>query len=340
MSSPVAADIPRAKASPASGLQRALSENAVIVAAMALYVVVCFGVARAAGVPFSLKLYGVLWLVMAVGVGVLAISRTVLPAAWRLPERLTVAGPVLLLAPAFFSAFTSLKSGIAHLHPYTWDPVVAGWDRALLGQDAWRVLQPLLGHPPVTFALSVLYSAWHPAMIAIFGGLTFSLKRPALRSQALLAMIACWAVLGTWGAAALASAGPCFVGPLRLAAVDSFAPQAAYLRAANAQLPIWEFAEQNRLLAAAASGKPVLGSGISAMPSMHVAVAMLMMLVGWRFGRLAGIVGTAYLAIVVTGSIHLGWHYAMDGLAGAAGAGLLWLAAGAVVRLQTARSAG
>ena len=340
MSSPVAAEIPRAKAPPAAGLQRALGENAVIVAAMAIYVVACFGVARATGVPFSLKLYGVLWLVMAVGVGVLAIARTVLPAAWRVSERLTVAGPVLLLAPAFFSAFTSLKSGITRLHPYSWDPIVAGWDRALLGQDAWRTLQPLLGHPPVTFVLSVLYSAWHPAMIAIFGGLTFSLGRPALRSQALLAMIGCWAFLGTWAAAALASAGPCFIGPLHLAASDMFAPQAAYLRAANAQLPIWEFAEQNRLLAAAASGKPVLGSGISAMPSMHIAVATLMALIGWRFGRTAGIVGTVYLAIIVAGSIHLGWHYALDGVAGAAGASLLWLAAGAVVRLQAARSAG
>lgn len=337
-SSPVAADPSRAKTPAADGLRRALGENAVIVAAMALYVVVCFAVARAADVPFSLKLYGVLWLVMAGLVAVAAVARSVTPAAWRLPERLTVAGPVLLLAPAFFSAFTSLKSGIARLHPYTWDPIIAGWDRALLGQDAWRVVQPVLGHPPVTFALSVLYSAWHPAMIAIFGGLTFSLGRPALRTQALLAMIGCWALLGTWGAVALASAGPCFIGPLHLAAADMFAPQAAYLRAANAQLPIWEFAEQSRLLAAAASGRPVLGSGISAMPSMHIAVATLMALVGWRFGRVAGIVGTAYLAVIVVGSIHLGWHYAMDGIAGAAGTVLIWLAAGVIARAAAGAS--
>ncbi len=328
-----------AAATPSGALRRAVRENAAAVAVMAVYIAVCFVVARGAGAPFSLKLYGMLWLVMAVAVGLAAVARPVLPRGWRVPERLAVAAPVLLVAPAFFSAFTSLKSGITRLHPYTWDAAIAGWDRAIFGQDAWRVLQPLLGHPPVTFALSLLYSAWHPAMIAVFGGLTLSLGRPGLRTQALFAMLACWALLGTWGAIALASVGPCFIGPLHLAGVDGFAPQAAYLRAANQQLPIWEFAEQSRLLAAAASGKPVLGSGISAMPSMHVAVAMLMMLVGWRFGRTAGIVASVYLAIVVIASIHLGWHYAMDGIVGAAGAGALWLGGGVVARLTVPQPA-
>ncbi|HEX7758630.1 MAG TPA: phosphatase PAP2 family protein [Caulobacteraceae bacterium] len=329
-----------AAAGPAEGLRRAVRENAAVVAVMALYVGVCFGVARVGGAPFSLKLYGLLWLIMAVAVAMVAVARPVTPKGWRLAERLTVAAPVLVMAPAFFSAFTSLKSGLTRLHPYTWDPVVAGWDRALFGgHDAWAVLQPVLGHPPITFALSVLYSAWHPAMITVFGGLTLSLGRPQLRAQALLAMVACWALLGTWAATALASAGPCFIGPLHLG-IDAFAPQAAYLRAANQQLPIWEFAEQNRLLAAAASGRPVLGSGISAMPSMHIAVATLMMLVGWRISRPAGIAGSVYLAIVVVASIHLGWHYAMDGVAGALGAWGLWLIAGEVARRAIARRDG
>jgi hypothetical protein len=320
-----------AAVSPSQGLGRTMRENAAVVAVMALYIAVGYAVARHAGVPFSLKLYGLLWLIMAALVGLVAVARPVLPRAWRLPERVTVAAPVLVVAPAFFSAFTSLKSGLTRLHPYSWDAAIAGWDRAVFGQDAWAVLQPVLGHPPITFALSVLYSAWHPAMIAIFGGLTLSLGRPRLRAQALLAMIACWALLGTWAATVLASVGPCFIGPLHLG-LDSFAPQAAYLRAANQQLPIWEFAEQHRLLAAAAAGHPVLGSGISAMPSMHVAVATLMMLVGWRLSRAAGIVGSAYLAIIVVASIHLGWHYAMDGLAGGLGAWALWLAAGVATR--------
>ena len=313
-------------------LARALRENAAVVAVMAGYVVACVFVAQAYSVPFTLKLYGVLWLIMAAAVGAFALARPLLPGRWRVGERLILAAPVLLLAPAFFSAFTSLKSGIARMHAYSWDPALAAADRLLLGDDAWRRLQPLLGHPPVTFALSVLYSAWHPAMITLFGGLTLTLGVPRLRVQALTAMMACWALLGTWAATVMASVGPCFAGALHAASGAAFADQAIYLRQANAKLPIWEFAEQGRLLSAAASGHPVLGSGISAMPSMHVAVALLMMLVGWRLSRWAGALGTLYLAIVIIASIHLGWHYAVDSIAAVIGAGVLWLLAWPVAR--------
>ncbi|MGA0602493.1 phosphatase PAP2 family protein [Caulobacter sp. KR2-114] len=335
----MAAELAPAVAGATPDLRGALRLNAVLVGVMLAYVAITFLVARSGGVPFSLGLYAVLWLVFG-GLGAAAFAlRRRLPARWRIGERVVLAAPVLLVAPAFFSAFTSLKSGLAQLHPYTWDAAIAGWDRAIFGQDAWRVLQPALGHPPITFALSVLYSGWHAAMLTIFGGLCFSLGRPALRLQALLALVACWALLGTWGAVALASVGPCFVGPLHLPGPDGFAEQAAYLRTANAQLPIWEFAEQSRLLNAAAAGRPVLGSGISAMPSMHIAVAFLMMLVGWRFGRRAGVAGSLYFLVIVVGSIHLGWHYFMDGVVAAAGAGLLWLAAGPVARWTVAAAA-
>jgi hypothetical protein len=316
-------------------LRRSLAENAPIAVVMALYVAVCALIAGRFGVPFSLNLYGALWLVMAGVVAVVAVGRPWWPKRWRLTERLVMAAPVLLLAPAFFGAFTSIKSGISHFGPYHWDPLLAAADRALLGDDAWRLEQPLLGKPVVTFVLSCLYSAWHPAMIGVFGGLTLSLGAPRLRTQALLAMVVCWALLGTWAAIDLASVGPCFAGPLHLDAGAAFADQAVYLRAANKALPIWEFAEQGRLLSAEASGRPVLGSGISAMPSMHVAVAFLMMMVGWRLNRWAGVVGTLYLAIVVIGSIHLGWHYLVDGLAAIAGAAPIWYAAGFVARRTT-----
>jgi hypothetical protein len=260
------------------------------------------------------------------------VARAVTPPSWRVGERLILAGPLLLLTPAFFAAFTSIKSGITHLHPYTWDPALAAADRALLGDDAWRLLQPLLGHPPVTFALSALYSAWHPAMLLLFGALTLSLGNPVLRLQSLLSLVVSWALLGTWAAIELASVGPCFAGALHVGDGAAFADQAIYLRKANSQLPILEFVEQGRLLSAAGAGRPTLGSGISAMPSMHIAVAFLMMMVGWRLGRWAGVIGTLYLVVVIIASIHLGWHYAVDGLAALVGAAAIWLVCGLVAR--------
>ena len=72
--------------------------------------------------------------------------------------------------------------------------------------------------------------------------------------------------------------------------------------------------------------------GISAMPSMHVVAAVLTALISWRFRKWLGIAATAYAAIVVIGSFHLAWHYAVDAIAGIALALLFWWIAGVVVR--------
>ena len=54
---------------------------------------------------------------------------------------------------------------------------------------------------------------------------------------------------------------------------------------------------------------------------------------------------SAFAVLILLGSIHLGWHYALDGYVGAAGAALVWhlvgrllgsQAAAPVVRLATA----
>jgi hypothetical protein len=39
-----------------------------------------------------------------------------------------------------------------------------------------------------------------------------------------------------------------------------------------------------------------------------------------------------YGLVILVGSVHLGWHYAVDGYAGIAGALILWWIAGAALR--------
>ena len=81
-----------------------------------------------------------------------------------------------------------------------------------------------------------------------------------------------------------------------------------------------------------------MGSGISAMPSMHVALATLFALVGWRTNRWVGIATTLFAVIIQIGSVHLGWHYAIDGYAGAVGMIVIWLLVGrALARREMSR---
>ena len=66
------------------------------------------------------------------------------------------------------------------------------------------------------------------------------------------------------------------------------------------------------------------------MPSVHCALAALFALGAFRLNRIAGLGFAAYACLIWLGSIHLGWHYAVDGLVAAALTLGLWRVAGRV----------
>ena len=57
------------------------------------------------------------------------------------------------------------------------------------------------------------------------------------------------------------------------------------------------------------------GSGISAMPSVHVGTALLAVLFARHHSRLAMAGAGAFLICIAIGSVVLGWHYAVDAYA-------------------------
>jgi hypothetical protein len=65
----------------------------------------------------------------------------------------------------------------------------------------------------------------------------------------------------------------------------------SYLRSVNELYPIWALPTQDMLWANYDSNSTGLGSGISAMPSLHVALATLNALLLSRLSRTAGILG-------------------------------------------------
>jgi membrane-associated phospholipid phosphatase len=74
------------------------------------------------------------------------------------------------------------------------------------------------------------------------------------------------------------------------------------------------------------------GSGISAMPSLHVATSLSFAILGWKTSRLVGVLLGMFAAIILIGSVHLGWHYAVDGYLSIALTGLIWWAVGRWLR--------
>ena len=151
----------------------------------------------------------------------------------------------------------------------------------------------------------------------------FTLRDPRLRMQFLITFVASWVLLGSLAATWLSSAGPCYYAQVT-GLPDPFAPLMAYLAQANEVAPIWALGVQEMLWERYQTGSLELGSGISAMPSMHVASALLFFLLGRRVHRGLGLGLGVFLALILVGSVHLGWHYAIDGYLAMLGTWLIW----------------
>jgi hypothetical protein len=121
---------------------------------------------------------------------------------------------------------------------------------------------------------------------------------------------------GTLGQYLGASAGPIFYESIQLG--DRFAELPISPLTAAAREYLWvNYLKDGGLI----------GSGISAMPSMHVAIALwIAMVVRSLLPRLQ-ILGWAYFVIILVGSVHLGWHYAVDGIVASALVPLVWIMA-------------
>ncbi len=79
------------------------------------------------------------------------------------------------------------------------------------------------------------------------------------------------------------------------------------------------------------SGGSTLG-GISAMPSMHNATATLFVLAAWGAAPWLRNLLIAHGVMIFLGSVHLGWHYAVDAYPAVALAVVSWMAMGRVSR--------
>ena len=101
-----------------------------------------------------------------------------------------------------------------------------------------------------------------------------------------------------------------------------------YLLAAfDAQIPLFALKTQALLWDGYAHPGPDKIAGISAMPSMHCATALIRTRIAYVHNRKLGHASAVATALIFIGSIVLGWHYALDGIAGLAlGFALWWLA--------------
>ena len=235
-----------------------------------------------------------------------------------------------VLLAVFGTLFSLSKRSIPLFNDYGWDATFIAWDRALHGgRDAWLLLQPLLGHPRITWLIGGLYHLW--VLLIYLGNFFFIFfERDArLRARYVIAYIACWTLIGFVAAAVFASVGPCFVGPIL--GSHEFDAQMAYLREVDAVHHLQVLDVQARLLEWYRDSEATLGAGIAAMPSMHVSQAFLFFLAMRTKPRWIAAIFGVFCGLILLGSVHLGYHYAVDGYVSLLMTGALWVACGRLV---------
>jgi hypothetical protein len=247
------------------------------------------------------------------------------------PMRLSNALHTGLVVSTFATAYTFTKKAIPLVHPFAWDETFMRWGKAIhFGMQPYQILAPVLDVPLATYGLSMIYALWFPIMFCCLFWQGFERSDTALRLQFLLGFMLTWFVGSSMLGTLFSAAGPAFYGRL-LPGPDPYAPLMAWLVEANRSYPIWSLPVTKELWNAYASGAQGL-NGISAMPSMHVATSVLIAILGFASGpRWLGWMLSAFAVLVFFGSIHLGWHYAVDDYAGAVVAASSWWIAGKLV---------
>jgi hypothetical protein len=250
--------------------------------------------------------------------------------------RLATALPILLVMPFFMTSFTAFKNLANYELPFTWDDSLMRLDRWLhFGTLPWQWLD--LEIWPATRVIEYIYASWGLVLVLVPFIVSLEPSGPR-KTRFFVTYMLVLILLGNIGAAIFMSAGPFYFG-LTPGIANPYQPLLAYLDHGDLGRMFSAPLFQEYLFKAYQKHKIEFGTGISAFPSIHVAMATLWVIQFWRSRGLLFGLAFLHLAVILFGSIHLAWHYAVDGYAGLLGAVAIYQAVGFLQRALARRRA-
>ena len=222
---------------------------------------------------------------------------------WRKPA---IIGFAALLSGLNMICFMWIKAEINLVTAFRADEAIANIDRLVFGRDPWQFFEGV----DLT-VMAVTYNVlWFWALMITLFVILFA-KPSTKRSASLISYFFLWSLFGPLGQYLFPAAGPIFYERIGLG------PRYDGL---HANIPLMTGEIANYLWNHYSGRTLGLGAGISAMPSLHIATAVWMVVslkaIGSRLTVPVAILGV-YLYV---GSVALGWHYVLDGFVGGIGA--------------------
>ena len=228
------------------------------------------------------------------------------------PRRTALAVAALLAYHLTYFTYHNLKSWNSFNRPR--DQMLLGWDRWLfLGHSPAVLLHDLLGEHVAARVLMVWYETFPTLVVLAFPAAVVLARRLRDAYASIVALVWVW-ILGTATYYAIPSLGPFHSAPQDFAGLPHMMIQDT----------------QTRYLAARADlladpTAPDAFAQVAAFASLHVGVtAVILGIAWWHRLRRTTIVLTVFLAGTLIATVYLGWHFAVDDLAGLAIAAAAW----------------
>jgi len=243
---------------------------------------------------------------------VVGVTFILLMVGWReFQLRLALVAYAVLATVLMQSGFTLLKNAMPYIHSYFADPFWAYWDRALhFGIDPWTIAHWLGQYLPVDYLLHVYLMVWILPAMGLPVIIAASDRKHTRAMRTIVLYVVVWVFLGNILAFAGLSVGPVYydllTGDMRFSDLTQ-ALEASGLTESTigrVQKALWEIY---------AGGSAGLGSGISAFPSVHVAIATLTAIYMIERSKWLILPAVLFLVIVFFLSVYTGYHYAIDG---------------------------
>ncbi|MDN2483720.1 phosphatase PAP2 family protein [Vibrio agarivorans] len=244
----------------------------------------------------------------------------------------------------FLSTYSSVKALIPIVNEFKYDNSFYLIDKYLfMGHLPHDVIGSVIDGPYFYSFINLLYNVW---FLIVWGALIYFClhNEHKVRMKYLITCVLCWFFIGNIAATFFSSAGPVYIylidnsKTMYLPLIEKMIGYNDFLIEVDYPVKIWALGTQDMLWDSYINNKHTLGSGISAMPSMHVSMSVLFALGASQVSRLIGYIAWVYCFFIYIGSFMLGWHYAVDGLVSVPLTLILWKFASFLVDKSTKES--